>query len=870
MAFDIGKNVSDLKSQMGQILGLGNDAVAASEKDPLPYKSGGLLDRKVQTPDATRWDQVYRYSFQIAKVSKNGSVSVTGNSDIPDGFNRTTVFLRIPPSSISISTPFAMSVVATNRGVLEESNGVVFRSIQLSGTTGMFPDRAVVGGNATPATGVLGLVKSIFPGATTAISGVLKQVNALKSAVVGDDTPKDLSPNPESQYELQQTGYYQFWLLHNFFVAYAEMKKRKLKSGNASEWRLVFNSPKDNIAYVCTPVSFDLRKDRSEPNLYRYSITLKAWDLAIDATSDKGVDALAGIPTPENVGAIKSITEVLRQTRKTIQSVSNVFQGVYSDINSIFNVYNQGMLVLKDAVGVAEEIADFPNQIKNSADLLLRGPQNDFVAALKTFQTTSDSRTGVLNFDSADEQTSPFPGMNQQTSITGASGSPAQTTTSPSGETTPPPQSSFLTQAVGAFQQAVDDPEFAGQPLDNFQIPEQVQNSIDDARDEALNTSSSDIRDLVAGLQSMSNNFGEAIGAGDADYNLAYNLPPPIEVDRNPSEDDIINQAALQEAALNWISTLATGQIFQERESDPFVFANGYLGDNDQVPSPISAIPVVFQRGQSLESMAQQFLGDANRAREIAILNNLRPPFIDEEHFTRAIFNANGRAFVVKSDDNLAINQVITIKGSTVARTRRRIINLEDIGGGQFRVTVDGADNLSMYGIATTPFLEARVPGTVGSGDILLIPSEASPDDPLSVRPNAIQDRLTHAEKVFKIDIALDDKGRDIVVSPTGDVKRAYGYDNALQALRIAVETERGELEQHKDFGLAVGIGSRNSDVTQEQVREAVTTTILNDPRFADAITGVEINGSISKIKINAFGAGGTGQVPVEFEVGKT
>lgn len=870
MAFDIGKNISGLKDQVSQLLGVAPGASGVVDGEPLPYKSLGILDRKVQGQlDATRWNQLYRYSFQICKANKDGSVFLTGSTEIPDGFNAAKVSLRLPPQSITITTPFASSVVATNKGILEENNGIVFRNITIAGTTGLYPDAKVVN-NSSNLKGPLGLVQSIFPGVTTAIGDVLKQVKAVKNAVVGDDSKRELTPNPESQFELQNTGYYQFWVLHNFLVAYAEMKKRKLSGTDASEFRLIFNSPKDNIAYVITPVSFDLRKDKSEPMLYRYSISFRAWDIAIGSASDRGVDVLEGVPTPDNVGAIKAITEILRETRKTIQAVSNVFEGVYSDINSIFNVYNQGMLVLKDASGVAEEIADFPDQIKQSAAILLSGPQNDFVASLKSFQASSDTRSGTLNFSSVDEIESPHAGIGQQSSITAAGGSPTQTNTAPGGESTPAPSSAFMTQAVGVFQQAVDDPDFAAQTLDNFDIPEAVQADLDNARDDALSdTTSSDIREMVDGLKQVSDNFGEAIGAGNAEYNAAYNLPSPIEVDRSPVEDDIINQSALVEAQLNWLALLGTGQIFQERESDPFVFANTHLDQNDQVASPLSATPVVFERGRSLENLAQHYLGDANRAREIAILNSLRPPFIDEVGFTRNIFGANGRQFVVNGDDNLAINQVIVIKGSTVAQTRRRIINIEDIGNNQFRITVDGSENLSIYGAGTSPFLFARIPGTVGAGDIVLIPSSAQPDDPLSTRPNSIFDKLAHAEKVFKIDIALDDKGRDLVVAPSGDVKRSYGYDNALQALRIAVETERGELEQHKAFGLGVPIGGRTSDLTIADIKEAVSTTILSDPRFADAITEVEINGSVSKIKINAHGAAGTGQVPVEFEVGK-
>jgi hypothetical protein len=320
----------------------------------------------------------------------------------------------------------------------------------------------------------------------------------------------------------------------------------------------------------------------------------------------------------------------------------------------------------------------------------------------------------------------------------------------------------------------------------------------------------------------------------------------------------------------SFLTTLGTGQIFQERESDPFVYANRFLETTDQVASPISSISVRWQRGKTLEDMAQQFLGDPNRARELALLNNLRPPFVDETGFTRPIFNANGREFVVNSNENLAIDQRITIKSSSASPSRRTIIDLDDIGGGQYRIVVDGADNLNIYTPASSPFIEFRTPGTVGSGDYILIPDTTLPVDAFPIKPSATFDRLAHAEKVFKVDLALDERtGRDLVVGPANNVKRSFGYDNALQALRLATEIERGELEQHPEKGLAAPIGQRNSDFNLTEIGRLVEDTIVSDARFASAITQVEIDGSVSRVTIDAEGSNGTGQIPVEFEVGK-
>lgn len=759
--FDVTKAIGGPSGAAGSVPGL-----------DVPYKTKGI-ERKVQERIIEeRWNQLFRYSFSIAQANSLGQV-VNPVPFVP-GFETNNIKLRIPPSSISISTQFASNVSATNGGILEENNGVVFRIITIQGSTGVFPDRVVVGQGEKPGFAAA-LLKNIFPGTVNAIGSVIDSVNAIKEAVVGPGE-KELSPKVE---EFKNTGYFQFWALHNFFVAYAELKKRT----EGQDFRLLFNSPKDNISYVCTPILFDLRRDQTSPLLYRYNITLKAWDLGTPAIAIP-VDVLDGVPQPENTSAIKAITNVLTASRQTINSARNVLNGVHSDLNAIMNIYTQGVLVLKDLVGLAEDVADFTDVFSANRNALITGPTNSFVASLNSLFGT--------NTGSIDEQESPFSSATTSSSIIGAGGELGDTTkktTTPDGETDVSSKSANQNTAEGQLEQALLNPDFTSKEIDDFDdIPEVVLEQMDDKRDESEELTSGDIRDLSVDLQEVSDNFGESFGGADAVYSAAKGLPAPIDTDREPSEDDIINQVALQEAVCSFRASLGTGQIFTEQESDPYVQSNLNLDIEDQMPSPLSAIPIPFERGSTLERMAQKFLGDPNRAREIAILNNLRPPFIDETGFTKTIDGANGRSFVTEEDDRIVINQVIVLKGTGVSNSRRRILNIQSIGGTQIRIIVDGPDNLSIFAPGTNPFLDTRLPGSVGAGDTILIPNPTSPDEPVLIRQNSILERLTFAEKIFKIDLALDAEGKDLVVSPNGDVARSFGYDNALQALRLAVD----------------------------------------------------------------------------------
>lgn len=860
----VSSTISDATAGLSDALGITVPKIGINGTGTGSPVDASAFKGKMQEIQRENWNKLFHYSFFLYNIQSN---TRPGLGDI-NGFFDTDITLDIPPQNLAISTHFATNVTATNDGILEEHNGVVFRTITIAGTTGLWPNRPSQPTKAGQGVATK-LITNIFPGAVTAIQGLANNVRNTVASVTGTNTNQKGVPRDDAGniLDITNTGYYRFWSLHNFFVGYAEMKKTSAGQGIV----LVFSSPKDNVGYVCTPVSFDLRRDSSNPLLYRYNIVLKAWNLvATDQTSE--INVLANLPTPDNVNAIKSITNTLMDARTVINSARNVLAGVNSDFVSIMNVYTQGVMVLKEAAGFAEDLNDFPSVIKNNAAILLTGANNSFVAALQSANSTDpQNATTAIPFTSTDEQESQFPSGSTSATIaanstTGATGAASKTT--PGGEDKTM-GNARLNLATGALSAALDSPSFTATPLSSLDIPPSVQAQMDTVRTQARQTTSGQIRDLTADIKSISDNLAQSAGMMDPVYAQTYGLPAPVASGKVPTEDDILNEVALEDAQYAFIQTLATGEIFRERDSDPFVSANNNLQASDQMQSPGSQIPVPFPRGSTLENLALRYLGDASRAREIAILNNLRAPFIDEIGFSQTIATAEGRTFVVTDDSNLSISQAITIQGTGVAPTRRTILNIEAIGGGQYRVTVDGPDNLSIYLPSTNPTLTSRLPGTVGPGDIILIPDPAVPVNTVPTRPSPLFNRLSAAEKVFKIDLALDASGHDIDVGASGDIKRSYGYNNAVQAIQLGLETEKGELEDHPDYGLAVPVGQRNSDLNIADLNRLVKERITADPRFASAVTNASVDGSVVSVNIIAQGARGTGAIPVEFQIGK-
>jgi len=824
------------------------DASGADASNIPDPNSSFFIPGKTTPVDVKRWDKTYTYSFKLGSANpKTGKLD--GYPSKMTGFKNTVIDLNLNPQSVSIQIPFASSVIATNRGVLEENNGVVFRNISISGTTGINPKRTTRG-EPVQLQGVARTAQQIFPAATSAVSALIKASNR----VVGTKTPEVKEP------EFEQTGYVQFWRLHNFFIEYAEHKRSHKDS------RLVFSCPKDNVAYVCTPVSFDIRRDASAPMLYRYSIVLKAWDLEDRASANEGL--LQGeIPDRFDLLSVKRVLDKIRQARKAVQAASNVIRGVQSDIFDALNIVNQGVLALKDVAGVGAQLIDFLPTIKSNANLLIVTNKNQWVQVFQEYDSAF-RRYGVSSPDLTAFEKVAVPiaagAVAGSVALNAAlAGKMGGKPTGESGNTEGTNPGALL--AVNAVLGSADLTNEISL-TDLGKLPKSVGAQIQSEKEKARATTSGDIRSLVGKLGETGDNLAYASGMMDPGYAKTYGLPVPATAPRVATEDDVILAANLDQTREGFLTTLATGNIFAELPDDPFTTADDVLAADDAVITPTSAFAITVDRGATLEQLAALHLDDAARAREIAILNSLRSPYIDEDGFNLSIAQASGRSFLVRDRSQLALNQVLRVSGNGIPSSRRQVLNIEDVGNSTFRVTVNGKPNLDIYGPLSNPYINARLPGTVGSGDTLLIPSADSPDEVSAGRSTPLSDRLTFAEKVFLVDIGLTPDG-DLNIGASGDVSRSFGYQNAVQAIRLIIETEQGELEWHPEHGFDAAIGQRMSSDLLTLIRERVRSAIVADPRFIDADVLVSRSGSAYTVRVEAFGKRGTGRIAVEFKI---
>jgi hypothetical protein len=858
------------------------DATNSHPENSTPNQQVVALTRKAlpvkDTISGSSYLTTNRYYFQVRHSAEDGSVNhdakfsrgvfvgdfgantgtgvdTTISHDILSG-----IALDIPPQSLQFSNPFAINVSATNGGILEEHNGIVFRNITISGNTGVYVKRgSQISAEKSTANKIL---TSLFPSALNAfgaLSDQLKKFNGDKPVSVISGDNDDMAVNG---------GAASFWRLHNFFIAYAELKKRKVNQNV----RLVFGCPKDGIEYVCTPLSFDWKRSATDPLIYNYSIQLKAWDIS-NSISIPTSDILSF--NPDDPNQVKDMLKKMIDARNTMLKAKNVLLGVNNDVGSVLNVFAQGIGVLKDASGVAYDVLDFPTLFKANVDSLIFGSAKALQSSLGNLRDKGDERIGNIS-DFIDNITphQPFKGAINNGVVTATGISPTFASSkssismgknSATGEGSKALASSQTLDAKSAYLKTMDSiPEAAADmTLDKLTIPDALQEELDTQIANGLNTTSGEIRRMVSDLQNTSDNLSASIGLMDAQYAKTYGLPAPT-AGRAPTEDDIILMAAIQEAKQGMTETLATGELFVEQSPDPYLASRRFLSEDDDIPTPTSSYPITLNNKEDIQQLNKRILGDVNRWREIAILNDLRAPYIEQELQHVSFGSPSGRTVLVSDSSNLTINQMVTVSGSFT--TQRRIVNIEDLGG-TFRVTVDGIDNLTSIN-STDNRLIFRSNGTLGPGDTILIPSDETVDTQ-HFRNTSLSVSIPNAEKVFEIDMAVDDRG-DFIVGPDNDIMRRYGYANAEQAIQIALSTERGELEQYPDYGMSIPIGSRTSDVTAADIKQGVSDTILADPRFTDVNIVTTISGSQVDIGIVARGARGTGLLPMWFKAGLT
>jgi hypothetical protein len=834
-------------------------AQLASRTNAVPVRSGpwsmeaaidAAWEPAYNTIDPVRWNKLYPYQFIVVQYA-NGRYEPV---QLPDG--QWSFTLPIPPESLTISTPFAIDTRATLEGIVEEHGGAPFRLINIAGTTGVVPLRSSATKGRPDALNpellalAGGTVLSTLAVAETA-TRLVPRANLMTPTEFGRDEIGSIS---------RGSGYYQMRLLQQFFERYARVKM----TATGRNMRLALAMWKDQSVYLITPQSFEVQRSAASPLRYNYRISAKAWR-RIELSGPGPIHPLE-IDTG-GLGNLTKTLEVLAAARDTVIRSKDLLAGIRGDAanNALFSIFRETVLLVKDLAGLSVSVADLPaNVIKAGAGSITKswdglGPnlieaRQQTTAALKrsqdalTFKDSSSQGKQIQEGQSTAEQAMTKGGSKTLESVPGDSRSPL------------------------AIQKLFDNPlsahaAFSAVDVRRVNFAPNIASQIRDEVNRVRGLRRSDLLERQMAVREIMQDFADAVGQGSATFDATTDRVPKPQT-REATDADFEILWALNNTVMAF-DKLILRQEDQSNTNIALSYVAGLArGNGVAFQQPVSKFAVPFPYGGTLESLARQYLGDANRWHEIAVLNGLRAPYVDETGFELSLLvNGNGNTLAISDASNLYVGQMIQIGSRTITQTTRRITSIEKISDGFYYINVDGNNDMSLYTTTAGAYLHTYLPDTVNSTQQIFIPSPQAVDPSLVNRDVPGVPSFQTLLDAGGIDLALT-SANDIIVTADGDTPWAVGLNNILQRLRILVSTPRGSLLQHPSVGIEVPVGISTADLDAEQLLEATRGLLSQDSDFARVeFAAVQKVGPVAR-QIIHVGVNGVEQlIPVSFDV---
>jgi hypothetical protein len=388
-------------------------------------------------------------------------------------------------------------------------------------------------------------------------------------------------------------------------------------------------------------------------------------------------------------------------------------------------------------------------------------------------------------------------------------------------------------------------------------------------------------------LEMERDQIADKVNTADADYNRVFNRSSQagrVQV----KNKDLNKMLQLQEAikAVNFI--LANSFSLESSVIDPFALARqNAKNPNIDIRTYSSGYLTKLNYNEDLQSLAKRTLGDPNKWIDIAITNGLKPPYVDEVgQKLSLISNASGNQINIAEFDNdnafnvdkFYVGQIVLLQSSTQTFPEQRsILNINQVPvSGEIILELDGEADLDRYKISEGAHIRIYKPNTVNSSFYVVIPSLDNVDEGAKTETPWFLQGADGIEKKQKVDLLLNDKG-DLDFGPTSDLQLAYGLTNSIQAIKLKLGVESGELRRHPDFGLIPVMGLQNNDISavRQVLTDSITSMISADPRFAGVdqldVTYADTRNSNTASSVSVYlvvRLAGSGQLlPITFSV---
>lgn len=773
-----------------------------------------------------RWNQLYPYQLIVVERTESGWKKAS------EGWQFT---LPISPQSLELDMPFGITTSATLGGVVEEHNGAPFRMINFNGTTGVLP---LKGSPDTVAP--FNLAQGIFAGTVNAASTLASDLQ--RSSVIPDAASNTVLEtefsSPTSSIN-KTSGYYQWHQLRQFFEVYAQKKK----TVDGLKLRLAFAMWKDESVYLVTPMMFKTQRDGSSPYEYRYNLSLKAW---ARIKLDSSFEPDSHPPVTRDPNLLAKMVAALQVARTAIEGSKKIIQAAVGDVeNTLLTPLREIMLAAKGVAGVALTLADLPgNIITDSKEAIasIRKELDDLkdvpeeiknkIQALGTISNKAALGAGRINTTSS--------------ALTGAH---------PVNKTFANPSDNF-----DVFSKI--DPA-------KVKLPLNVQRKIKDEKARVAKLARKDFEIRRDSIVSVMVDFAESVGMGSDTFNAVYGIKPRTTSGKIATESDLEILFHLNNI-VNEVNKLCVSNKIDPEHTNAIEYIAGLARSSSiAFTVPRSKYLVPFLAGHTLEELSLRYLGDANRWHEIAALNGLREPYVDEVGFDVFLStNGAGNQIQVADVTNLFVGQFVYISSGTERPEKRRITGITKISEGIYFVTLSGENDLDKFKIISQAKIHAYLPDTVNSQMSIYIPSQDDPQlEDWQVKPIQGVDYFDNLVRVGGISLLLN-ANNDIIFSPDGRTRLAVGLNNIIQKARIALSTPKGSLLQHPGYGLPVKVGDSTADVSAQNVLKSIQDMFSKDPSFS-SVTSARVSkiGGTTAITVNVGIAGTSQVVPITTEI---
>ena len=260
------------------------NASAGPTTNSIPFKTD-IYDETSSIYDTAEWLD--------SGANSKGTALENWYKQLPYGFRFRGMdfYLPISPSNLNITTHFATNVISTMYGTIEEHSEQRYYDITISGTTGMAPRYyKIVKDQKLDTSKVIGRasfpVKSKIGGN---LGGFFKRTQALVQNTLNQVSDLLGEDNPSTGIDLQRTGYSAFHNFYKFLLLHKKVATGQSTIGSGSK-NLIFLNYKDQNQYNVAIQTFQLTRDASNPMLYNYNISMRAYNLKTVDSKDVRLD----------------------------------------------------------------------------------------------------------------------------------------------------------------------------------------------------------------------------------------------------------------------------------------------------------------------------------------------------------------------------------------------------------------------------------------------------------------------------------------------------------------------------------------------------------------------------------------------------